>query len=240
MTKRSEKRTDSVRSIKPKFAEERIQNIKPIKPLNPMQAQYMEYIRTKNLIIATGFPGVSKSWMPTAMACDMWRLGEIDKIYLTRPNISNSKSLGYFSGSLIDKMMNWLMPVLDVMYDRLGREVVEIAIKSGDISFIPLETIKGMSFGPRTFVIGEEMSDCTIAEAQILVLRQGGGTMVLSGDIEQSALSEKSGLAYLRKVVECSPNLEKHVGFVDFNRTSDIVRSDECREWVIALRNFKE
>lgn len=240
MTKRSEKRSDSIRSIKPKFAEERIQNIKPLKPLNPMQAQYMEYIRTKKLIIATGFAGSSKSYLPTAMACDMWRLGDIDKIYITRPNVSNSKSLGYFSGSLIDKMMNWLMPVLDIMYDRLGREVVEIAIKSGDITFVPLETIKGMSFGPRTFVIGEEMEDCTIAEAQILTLRQGGGTMVLSGDIEQSALSEKSGLAFLKRVVESSPNLEKHVGFVDFNRTSDIVRSDECREWIIALRNFKE
>lgn len=240
MTKRSDKRNDSSRIIKAKFAEERIQNLKPIKPMNPMQAQYMEYIQSKHLIIATGFAGSSKSFLPTAMACDMWRVGEIDKIYITRPAVSNSKSLGYFSGSLVDKMMNWLMPVLDIMYDRLGREVVEIAIKSGDITFVPLETIKGMSFSPRTFVIGEECEDLSIAEAKILVLRQGGGTMVLSGDIEQSALSEKSGLAYLKRVVESSPNLEKHVGFVDFNRTSDIVRSDQCREWIVALRNFKD
>ena len=112
----------------------------------------------------------------------------------------------------------------------------EVAIKNGDITFVPLETIKGMSFGKRTFVLCDEAEDITVTEAKSIVTRQGGGTMVLAGDVEQSALSEKSGLSWLIKMVEKHPELEDTTGFVDFNRPSDIVRSDSCKQWILAMR----
>ena len=238
MTLRREKKSEE-KTVKPKFAEERQETLSPLVPLNPLQAQYINYINTKKVTIATGYPGTSKTFIPTMMACDMWRRGEINRIFLTRPNISNSKSLGYFSGSLVEKMTHWLLPILDIMYKRLGKAVVEIGIKNGDISFIPLETIKGMSFAANTFVICDEAEDLTKAECISLVTRLGGCKMVLAGDLEQSALDEKSGLLYLKKVVANSPNLEEFTGFVDFNRTSDIVRSPECKAWILAFKNQK-
>ena len=63
--------------------------------------------------------------------------------------------------------------------------------------------------------------------------------MVLAGDLEQSALDEKSGLLYLKSMVEKSPNLEEYTGFVDFNRPSDIVRSPECKAWILAIKHSK-
>lgn len=193
----------------------------------------------EHLYLTNDYIVTHNTYIPTVMACDMWRKGEIDQIFLTRPNISSSKSLGFFSGSLVEKMMNWLLPVLDIMYKRLGRNVVEIAIKNGDIAFVPLETIKGMSFGPSTFVICDEAEDVTVPEAKTIITRQGGGIMVLAGDLEQSALDEKSGLRFLKNVVESNPDLEKYTGFVDFNRPSDIVRSPECKAWILALKNYK-
>lgn len=238
----AKKRTRSVKAeigeqrvIKDKFMEERKQ-VPPLRPLNDLQADYIHSICTKPLTIATGLPGTSKTYIPTVLACDKYRLGEVDKIYLTRPNISSSKSLGYFSGSIVDKMSSWLLPVLSVMYDRLTRPVVEIAIGNGAISFVPLETIKGMSFGKNTYVIVDEAEDLTVAEAKSIVTRQGGCTMILAGDIEQSALDEKSGLRWLRDMVMKNPNLEETTGFVDFNRPSDIVRSDACKQWILAMR----
>jgi len=240
MALKREKKVESDKIIKPKFAVARQENITPLVPLNPLQATYINHILTKKIIISTGYPGTSKTYIPTVMACDMWRKGEINRIYLTRPNVSNSKSLGYFSGSLIEKMTNWLLPILDIMNKRLGKSVVEIAIKTGDISFIPLETIKGMSFGPDTFVICDEAEDLTVKEAISIVTRMGGCRMVLAGDLEQSALDEKSGLLYLKQMVETSPNLEEYTGFVDFNRPSDIVRSPECKAWILAIKNSKK
>lgn len=239
MTLKRERKTDADKTIKPKFAAIRQENISPLVPLNQLQATYINSINTKKITIATGYPGTSKTYIPTVMACDMWRKGEITRIFLTRPNVSNSKSLGYFSGSLVEKMTNWLLPVLDIMNRRLGKAVVEIAIKTGDIAFIPLETIKGMSFGPESFVICDEAEDLTVKEAISIVTRIGGCKMVLAGDLEQSALDEKSGLLYLKSMVEKSPNLEEYTGFVDFNRPSDIVRSPECKAWILAIKHSK-
>lgn len=218
-----------------KFAEER-KVVSPLVPLNEKQAEYIRLIETKKCIVSTGYAGTSKTFIPTVMACDMLRKGEIKRIYLTRPNISNSKSLGYFSGDHIQKMSMWLLPILSTMYDRLGKAVVDLAIKSGEIQFVPLETIKGMSFGKDTFVIVDESEDLSIDEAKSVLTRQGGCTMVLAGDLEQSALKTNSGLAFIKRMVERYPELSDYTGFVDFNRPSDIVRSQECRAWILAMR----
>lgn len=220
---------------KDKFAEER-KVVSPLKPMNELQAEYIRLINEKKCVIATGYPGTSKTYIPTVMACDKLRSGEIKRLYLTRPNISNSKSLGYFSGDHISKMSMWLLPILTTMYDRLGKNVVDLLIKSGDVQFVPLETIKGMSFGKDTFVIADEAEDLSVAEVKSVLTRQGGCTMILAGDIEQSALRSDSGLAFVKRMIERYPELGDYTGFVDFNRPSDIVRSQECKAWILAMR----
>ena len=229
------KEDDNVRFIKPKFMATR-ENITPLVPLNNLQAEYIHLINNKKMVIATGLAGTSKTYIPTVMACDMWRTGEINKIYISRPNISSSQSLGFFSGSVVEKMTNWLMPVLETMNRRLGKGVVDIAIRDGAISFLPMETIKGNSFGPDTFVIVDEAEDLTAKEAEVLVCRSGGCKMVLAGDIEQSDLGPDNGLGYLKRIVEKNQDLQKFVGFVDFNSPDHIVRSKECKAWILALR----
>jgi phosphate starvation-inducible PhoH-like protein len=225
------------RAIREKFIEERV--LPPLRPLNDKQAKYIQLISDKKLVVATGYAGTSKTYIPTVMACDAYRKGEINKIFLCRPAMSESKSLGYFAGDLETKAKHWLLPVLSIMYERLGKEVVEIAIRSGDIQFIPMETIKGMSFGKGTFIIVEECEDVTVKEAKSILTRQGGGTMILAGDIGQSALNEKSGLKFIVDMIAKYPELEKTTGVIDFNDVDDIVRSKECKAWIVAMSKEK-
>ena len=232
-SRRAVKQDTTTKVIKDKFIEERI--LQPLKPLNDKQSVYMKILSEKKLVVATGYAGTSKTYIPTVMACDAYRKGEINKIFLCRPAMSESRSLGFFGGDLVEKCKNWLLPVLHTMYERLGKEVVEIAIKSGDIQFIPLETIKGMSFGRGTFVIVDEAEDLTVKEVKSVLTRQGGGTMVLAGDINQSALDQKSGLRYVVEMIKKYPELEKTTGAIDFNDVDDIVRSKECKSWIIAM-----
>lgn len=211
----------------------------PLKPLNKKQEKYISLIENYNCVVATGLAGSSKTYIPTVMACDKWRLNEIQKIVLIRPAISNSGSLGYFGGSKNEKMLNWLLPVLNTLYKRLGRNTVDLAINDGDIQCIPLETIKGMSFDKGTFVIVDECEDCTIEEVKSLLTRQGGCKIVLCGDIEQSALKSNSGLKLIKDMADKYQGIRDSVGFVDFNSYTDIVRSPECREWVKAFHQEK-
>jgi len=236
-TRRVKEMSGETRSISDKDLENRRDkvNANPLKPLNEGQALYMRYIEEKSLILATGYPGTSKTYLPTVMACDSYTLGDIDKIYLIRPAVSKSKSLGFWSGSLEEKAANWLGESLSIMKERLGNGVFEVALKRGDLEFIPLEVLKGRSL-KNCFVLVDEAEDITVEEARKLVTRIGKNcTMVLAGDIAQVDLSTTSGLKFLKDVAEANPELEKYTGIVDFNRPSDIVRSDECKLWTLAL-----
>lgn len=219
------------REIKPKFLEARKEQPKLV-PMTDKQAEYIRLIETKNCVIATGLAGTSKTYIPTVIACDMWLRGEIERIVLVRPARSNSVSVGFFGGSAVEKMSLWLMPILSTLNKRLGRNVVQEAIKDGCIECIPLETIKGMSFGADTFVIGDEIEDVTIDEMKSILTRQGGGKMVLCGDVEQSALFASSGLLYVAEAADKYTSVKRHTGFVDFNSYDDIVRGKECKDWV--------
>lgn len=224
------------RHPKPKFAHEREEQTlaNPLRPLNNKQRTYMELLEKKDVIVATGFAGTSKTYLPTAMACDLLRLGRIDKIIFSRPNISNSKSLGFFAGSLEEKMTNWLAPVLGVVKERMGAGALEVALKHGDIQFQPLETIKGLSVS-NGWLIVDEAEDLTIDEVKKVITRVGKDCkLILAGDITQAELGEKSGLRWFTQFVQ-RQNLQDIVGHVDFNNPNEIVRSEAVKRFIIAM-----
>jgi len=222
---------------KEKFQHEREEEIKakPIKPMNAKQKVYKELIEDFSIptVLATGYAGTSKTWMPTAIACDWLRLGKINRLIFTRPNISNSKSLGFFTGSSIEKLSQWLMPVIDILKERLGANNLDLLIKNGDIVFLPLEVVKGYSANNCVFIC-DEAEDLSIDEAKKLVTRLGqNAKMILAGDISQSELKDASGLRYLINLASKHENLS--LGTVDFNEVSDIVRSEAVKNWIIAF-----
>ncbi|WP_443699004.1 PhoH family protein [Pseudomonas sp.] len=213
---------------------EHAQKLSPLKPMNEKQAEYIRLLNEKDMVIATGLPGTSKTFIPTMMACDLFRLGKIDRIIFSRPNISNSKSLGMFKGSAEEKMAQWLAPVISILNERIGVAALEIALKHGQIIFLPLETIKGFSAESCWFILNEA-EDISRDEAKKLVTRQGKNCkLILAGDVGQSELNEHSGLRHLTDMVQKHPHLD--VGFMDFDNVNDIVRSKQCKDWIIAYR----
>ena len=189
--------------------------------------------------------GTSKTWMPTAWACNQFLQNRLYKFVLSRPAISNSKSLGFFTGDDVEKMSIWIGPVLSVVKERLSKEQTELAIKREDITFIPLEVIKGTSLSsndpnrPIVFLI-DEASDLTKEEVIKLVTRVGKNCkLILAGDILQSELNEHSGLKWLIDF-KYRHNL-KEVHHIDFNDINDIVRSDTVKRFITCLqRDNKE
>ncbi len=227
---------NDTRVIQEKFLEERrfkVQN-NPIVPMNQKQELYMQEIRDKSIVIATGYAGTSKTYIPTAMAADAYKLGDIDKIIVTRPAFSSSQSVGFTSGDFTQKMLMWLGGVVPVLKERLGNAEFDIALAKGDIQFIPLEVVKGMSINNAFFLV-EESSDLTKEEVIKLVTRMGkNSTLVLAGDIRQSELNTQSGLTWLVDFVK-RHRMNNTFGFVDFDSTDDIVRSKAVKEFIINL-----
>lgn len=236
-TRRQKSEAGEGRIIKEKFLVDREESVKskPLVPMNERQREYISLLQEKPVIVSTGYAGTSKTYIPTVMAADLYKLGQINKIIITRPAISSSKSVGYTSGDFTTKMMMWLGSVLPILKERLGAPMLELAISSQDIEFVPLETVKGLSLN-NTWLLVEESSDLTKEEVVKLITRMGKNSrLVLSGDIRQSELREESGLVWLTKFLKRHSHLNKNFGYVDFDNTDDIVRSSAVKDFIIAL-----
>lgn len=224
------------RVIKDKFLDERKEQVKakPLVAMTKKQQLYIDLLNEKPVVIATGYAGSSKTYVPTVMAADLFKIGAIDKIIITRPAVSSSNSLGFFKGDEISKMQVWLNSVIPIFKDRLGTAAFELALSTKDIEFVPLEVIKGMSIN-NAWVLVEESSDLTKEEVIKMITRMGKNSkLVLSGDVRQSELQGNSGLEWVTKFVQ-RHNLSNNFGFVDFNEINDIVRSEAVKQFIVAL-----
>lgn len=216
---------------KDKFTPEYNQRIDQLRPLNNKQSQYIKLCNAQDIIIQTGFQGTQKTYIPTIIQIRKLLNQEIEKIVLVRPQVSMSKSLGFFQGTVEEKMKQWLGQSLSVFNEVLGESYTDYLIKNQKIIGQPLETIKGMSF-KNQFIIIDEAQDITQKEFQIISTRIGeGSTMVFQGDIRQCDLQQDSGLLLGIDMIKGTNMLPW--GYIDFDSYDDIVRSDSVREAVI-------
>ena len=200
-------------------------------PQNERQRDYINAIEEFSQIIVLGPAGTGKTYIAATKAANMYITKEIDKIIITRPNVAAGKSIGYFPGTLEEKMMPWVMPVLEVLHWHLGKGAVETGIKNGNIEIAPFETMRGRSFTD-AFVILDEAQNVTPHEIKMFLTRIGQNcTVILNGDIFQSDLSETSGLS---KAIHMVKKYMLPVPVIEF-QAEDIVRSDLCKQWIIAF-----
>jgi phosphate starvation-inducible PhoH-like protein len=200
-------------------------------PQNDRQKHYINAIEESSQIIVLGPAGTGKTYIAATKAANMYITKQIDKIIITRPNVAAGKSIGYFPGTLEEKMMPWVMPVLEVLHWHLGKGAVETGIKNGNIEIAPFETMRGRSFTD-AFVILDEAQNVTPHEIKMFLTRIGQNcTVILNGDIFQSDLSETSGLS---KAIHMVKKYMLPVPVIEF-QAEDIVRSDLCKQWIIAF-----
>lgn len=202
----------------------------PLLPKTTNQASYIDAIRSADQVIVLGPAGTGKTYIASVIAADMYLDGKINTIILTRPNVAAGKSLGFFPGTLEEKMSPWMAPVIDVLKKRMTDGVFDTAIKNGNLLIIPFETMRGRSFND-AFVILDEAQNTTPHEMKMFLTRVGENCkVIINGDIMQSDLNESSGLS---KAIHL---IKKHmlpVPVIEFT-LADVVRSDLCKLWIEA------
>ena len=202
---------------------------------NDNQKLYIKSLDSHDQVIVCGFSGTGKTYIAATKAANMYAMKQIDKIIITRPNVSVGKDLGYFPGTLEEKFAPWAMPVLDVLMEQLGKGVVETAIKNGNIEMAPLSTMRGRSFHD-AFIILDEAQNTTVPEIKMFLTRIGQNCkVVINGDIKQSDIHQQSGLS---KVIHLAKTNNIPVPIIEFG-VDDIVRSDMCKQWIIAFEAEK-
>lgn len=200
-------------------------------PKTPMQGEYIKALKEAEQVVVLGPAGTGKTYIASTFAASLYQTKAIDKIVLTRPNIGASKSIGYFPGTLEDKMAPWMAPVIDVLNKHLTPAVVEIALKNKNIEIVPFETMRGRSF-ENAFVILDEAQNTTPQEMKMFLTRIGDNSRVLlNGDVSQSDIQETSGL---RKTINMVKKYCMPVPIIEFT-VDDVVRSSLCKMWIEAF-----
>ncbi|MCQ2444763.1 MAG: PhoH family protein, partial [Mailhella sp.] len=110
---------------------------------NTAQRQYMEMLRSSELVFATGPAGTGKTYLAVAMAVSMLAAKRVKKIILTRPAVEAGEKLGFLPGDMEDKVNPYLRPLYDALMDMLGPQVFAQKQEAGIIEVAPLAFMRG-------------------------------------------------------------------------------------------------
>ena len=212
--------------------EEALSKVFDLQPLNEKQKLYIDALKHSDQTIVCGYSGTGKTFIAATMAANMYLTKQVDKIVLTRPNVSVGKDLGYFPGDINEKFGPWAAPVLDVLKERL-QGALETGIKNGNIELAPMSVMRGRSFR-NAFVILDEAQNTTIAEMKMFLTRIGEGSkVVINGDVKQSDIKEQSGLS---KIIHLAKKYHMDIPVIEFG-IDDIVRSDISKQRIVSFES---
>ena len=202
-----------------------------IQPMNKKQSALLNAIYHSTMTIAIGTAGTGKTFCSASKVAQLFLKGGYDKIVLTRPNVSTGRSVGFFPGTVEEKLGVWLQPLLTVLKEAFGDGRYEYLISKKQIMIQPLETVRGQSFRDALILV-DECQNLEWGEIEALTTRIGDNSkMILMGDPKQSDVA--NGMAIEKFVTMCKKyNIE--IPVVRFG-LDDVVRSDIVGQLVKAF-----
>jgi phosphate starvation-inducible PhoH-like protein len=159
-----------------------------LRPKSENQRKYIEDIKENIITIAYGPAGSGKTAIATAIACEMFAKGEIDKIIICRPLVESGRKLGDLPGDLREKLEPYLIPIFDEMLNFFEQKQIEQFFYEKRLELCPLELMRGRNFHD-TFIILDESQNSTFEQLKMAITRVGlSSKMVICGDLKQTDL----------------------------------------------------
>lgn len=208
---------------------------KPLKPKTLGQKDYVNSIRSKEIVFGVGPAGTGKTYIAVAMAINAYKNKEVQKIILARPAVEAGERLGFLPGDLQDKVDPYLRPLYDALYDVLGRDAALRLKEKEVIEVVPLAYMRGRTLD-NSFIILDEAQNTTREQMKMFLTRMGfGSKVVVTGDVTQIDLphGKKSGLVEALRVL-------KNVRDIDicYLKDTDVVRHELVKKIINAYDQF--
>jgi phosphate starvation-inducible PhoH-like protein len=177
---------------------------KVITPKSVVQKEYIDAIRTYDMVIGIGPAGTGKTYLAMAIALSLLMKKEVQRIVLTRPAVEAGEKLGFLPGDLYEKVNPYLRPLYDALHDMLDFDQSSKLVERGIIEVAPLAFMRGRTLND-SFVILDEAQNTKPEQMKMFLTRMGfGSKVVITGDITQVDLPDgkQSGLIQVQDVIK--------------------------------------
>lgn len=195
-------------------------HIRQLHARGPNQVAFMEALEEYDVTFAIGPAGTGKTLLAVAYGLHLLNEEEVKRIVITRPVREVGENLGFLPGDLQDKMDPYMRPIFDFLTKFMSETSVQLLFDQHKIEIAPLAFMRGRTFDD-SYVILDEAQNTTCEQMKMFLTRIGMKSYaVITGDLQQSDVRQKNGLA------DAVERLEKlsSVAVVRFD-TDDIVRS---------------
>ncbi len=210
---------------------------RPVRPKTFGQKRYLDAIRTHDLVFGIGPAGTGKTYLAMAMGVWSLRNEEVARIILTRPAVEAGESLGFLPGDMHEKVLPYLRPLYDALYDMMDVEEIQRSMDRGIIEVVPLAYMRGRTLN-NAFVILDEAQNSTREQMLMFLTRLGfDSKCVVTGDVTQVDLppNRQSGLIEAADILRSIPG----IAMVRFDER-DVVRHELVQKIIQAYRSRRE
>lgn len=181
-----------------------------VTPKTKGQIEYIDAIKHFDLVFGLGPAGTGKTYLAMAMAVNALQKGLVRRIILTRPAIEAGENLGFLPGDMVQKVLPYLRPLYDALYDMMEAEKVEQFTIKGIIEIAPLAYMRGRTLND-AFIILDEAQNCTSEQLKMFLTRLGfDSKAVITGDLTQSDLpgGTPAGLIAASEILKDIPEIK--------------------------------
>ncbi len=167
-----------------------------VHPQTQGQQEYIEAIKSYDVVFSIGPAGTGKTYLATAQAVESLHQKRVRKIVLVRPAVEAGEKLGFLPGDMNEKINPYLRPVFDALENLLDFGILKRYIERDIIEVAPLAFMRGRTLD-YSFIILDEAQNTTPKQMKMFLTRFGKHSkVVVTGDITQVDLEkgETSGL----------------------------------------------
>lgn len=194
---------------------------KSIIPKHDAQQNYAQKIDKNDVTFAVGPAGTGKTYLAVSKAIQYFERGDVQRLIFVRPAVEAGEKLGFLPGDLVEKVLPYLRPIYDALYEMIGFKETQKLIQNDVIEILPLAFMRGRTLN-ESFIILDEAQNTTRAQMKMFLTRMGfGSRAVITGDMTQIDLPRgvHSGLAH---AIHLFKNIEG-IGICKFT-SKDVVR----------------
>ena len=205
-------------------------------PKSLAQKEYIDAIRSSDMVFGIGPAGTGKTYLAMAMAVSALSKREVDRIILTRPAVEAGEALGFLPGDLAEKVDPYLRPLYDALHDMMRFEKVSNLIEKSIIEVAPLAFMRGRTLND-SFIILDEAQNTTSEQMKMFLTRIGfNSKAVITGDITQIDLpsGKPSGLIEAKNILQGIDDIK-----IVFFSKNDVVRHGLIQKIIKAYEDLE-